>query len=113
MKRLLQIVLVIGIVAVVVAVLFPVFATAKMGGKSVCFNQIRAMAMSLSAYASDFDDRFPNRDRWIDAMTGYSHGQLEFRCPEVAKQHNSNLYGYAFNSRLSNQRLLKTRRTCP
>lgn len=65
MKRhgftLMELLVVIGIIALLAAVLFPVFAQAR--GKArqvVCLSNLRQLGLAISAYSIDYDDQYPN-----------------------------------------------------
>lgn len=66
---LIELLVVIGIVAVLAAILFPVFAQAKREGrKSVAISNLRQIATAVTMYASDHDGAFP---RTMDTSSGF------------------------------------------
>lgn len=60
---LLEILVVIAIIAVASAILFPVFAKAKRAaGKAVSTSNLHQCALALVIYRTDYDDRMPDYD---------------------------------------------------
>ncbi len=65
MKRhgftLIELLIVIGIIALLAAVLFPVFAKARARARqTVCLSNLRQLGLAFSAYSQDYDDQYPN-----------------------------------------------------
>ncbi len=57
---LIELLVVIAIIAILAAILFPVFASAKEKAKQTsCTSNLRQMGTSVQLYLSDYDDRFP------------------------------------------------------
>jgi prepilin-type N-terminal cleavage/methylation domain-containing protein len=57
---LIELLVVIAIIAIIAALLFPVFAQAKAAAKrTVCMSNARQVALSLKMYLSDYDDAMP------------------------------------------------------
>jgi prepilin-type processing-associated H-X9-DG protein/prepilin-type N-terminal cleavage/methylation domain-containing protein len=64
MKRraftLIELLVIIAIVAILAAILFPVFAKAREAArKTACLSNMRQLGMSTRLYMQDYDDRFP------------------------------------------------------
>ena len=58
---LIELLVVIAIIAILAAILFPVFARAKSAAKtSACASNLRQVGIALSLYRSDSDDGYPN-----------------------------------------------------
>jgi prepilin-type N-terminal cleavage/methylation domain-containing protein/prepilin-type processing-associated H-X9-DG protein len=88
---LIELLVVIAIIAVLAAILFPVFAQAREKARQTgCLSNVRQMSTAVFMYAQDYDETFPlyyqpqpNGDAW------YWHIQLQpyikswdiFRCP--------------------------------
>ncbi|MCU0316721.1 MAG: DUF1559 domain-containing protein [Fimbriimonadaceae bacterium] len=57
---LIELLVVIAIIALLAAILFPVFARAKASAKqSTCISNLRQIGQAMTLYMSDADDRFP------------------------------------------------------
>lgn len=69
---LIELLVVIAIIAILAAILFPVFARAKESSKgTVCLSNLRQFSMGMQMYITDFDDRF--QDGW-DMQSSAVHG---------------------------------------
>lgn len=59
---LIELLVVVAIVAVLAAILFPVFASAREKARqTVCASNLRQIGTAFALYQSDYDDRFPDR----------------------------------------------------
>lgn len=59
---LIELLVVIAIIAILAAILFPVFGRAKEAAKkSACLSNLRQIGTSMVLYETDFDDRMPDR----------------------------------------------------
>lgn len=109
MKRngftLIELLVVIAIIAILAAILFPVFAQARMKAKTAaCLSNTKQMGMGLSIYADDYDGSFPktwilvpgdpavtpdqvpisgipSAVTWADKLSGYVKSKAMFACP--------------------------------
>src|ERR1035438_2080531 len=60
---LIELLVVIAIIAILAAILFPVFAQAKeQAKKTSCLSNTKQMALGLYIYTNDSDDYFPQND---------------------------------------------------
>ncbi len=97
MKRnaftLIELLVVIAIIAILAAILFPVFAQAREKARSVsCLSNCRQLGMSISMYAQDHDEAYPfghisdgdvmgDAKSWVDTIQPYSKSPLIHHCP--------------------------------
>jgi prepilin-type N-terminal cleavage/methylation domain-containing protein len=58
---LVEVLLVISIISLLAAILFPVFDTARRTSRrAVCLSNLRQIGMGIGMYAHDYDDRYPH-----------------------------------------------------
>lgn len=97
------------IVLVLGAILWPVGQPDRYSSSTFCLSNLKQQALGNIMYAADFDDRFPNRDYWMDALGPYTKNPQLFHDPEVPK----GVYGYAFNAALDHAKSPKQPETVP
>lgn len=90
---LIELLVVIAIIAILAAILFPVFARAReQARKANCLSNARQIALALTQYAQDYDEMLvmryigpepgTNRQRsWKDALEPYLKNADIYRCP--------------------------------
>ena len=82
---LIELLVVIAIIAILAAILFPVFARARRAAmKTSCLNNLKQIVTSISMYGTDWDDRFPlvtGPGRIFDELYGGSAQNYNYRCP--------------------------------
>ena len=86
----------ISIIAVLAALLFPVFAQARESArKTTCLSNMRQLGFALTMYAQDYDETLPRAFvgtnggsrldgksmRWPGLIASYVHSQAVFSCP--------------------------------
>jgi len=84
---LIELLVVIAIIAILAAILFPVFAQAKSAAKkTACLSNNKQIALGASMYASDFDDRFAYDNGGDAGNTYYGetyiNGAMDPRAPQ-------------------------------
>jgi prepilin-type N-terminal cleavage/methylation domain-containing protein/prepilin-type processing-associated H-X9-DG protein len=58
---LIEILMVIGLISLLAAMLFPVFSQARKSARSTtCVSNMRQLGVAISMYAGDYDDSYPN-----------------------------------------------------
>src|SRR5215213_2451721 len=101
---LIELLVVIAIIAILAAILFPVFAQAREKARQTsCLSNVRQISTAYSMYIQDYDEHFPPHvtERTADAGTPdtpearapfsyrtklepYSKNQQIFKCPSAA-----------------------------
>lgn len=111
---LIELLIVIAIIAILAALLFPVFASARRKARQVaCASHLRQLGMALILYVSDWDEQYPygsfvasaaQRTTWQHAMQPYYRSRQLLLCPEdplrrqwgsVRNSHLPSSYGMA------------------
>ena len=122
MKRsgftLIELLVVIAIIAILAAILFPVFAKAREKARqSSCLNNMKQIGLACMQYAQDYDERYPAGDSvawgdfvypnyprggYVDAIYPYVKNVQVFMCPSDSTRDclaNANVGGaHQFNS---------------
>lgn len=108
MKRngftLIELLVVIAIIAILAAILFPVFAQAREKAKqSACLSNVKQIGMAMRLYADDFDNNYVSVYDWTQDVTGdgkldnvcwankilpYAKSRSIFACPAVKDRAN-------------------------
>jgi len=89
---LIELLVVIAIIAILAAILFPVFARAREKARQTsCTSNLKQLALAMLMYAQDYDERFagecscgcPHTDYtcWRDRMYPYVKNLQVFQCP--------------------------------
>ena len=78
---LIELLVVIAIIAILAAILFPVFAKAREKAyQTQCLNNQRQLAIGLLSYAQDHDEALPLPNQWVEATSLASDPKV-FNCP--------------------------------
>src|SRR5437667_1661209 len=113
---LIELLVVIAIIAILAAILFPVFAQAREKARSTsCLSNQKQIALAFSMYSQDYDETYPPAQgptgglldpisgilpRWEDSVKPYIKGGNVggiVTCPSAS----SRAYGYSMNGYLS------------
>ncbi|MES2463955.1 MAG: prepilin-type N-terminal cleavage/methylation domain-containing protein [Armatimonadota bacterium] len=82
---LIELLVVIAIIAILAAILFPVFAQAREKARQTsCLSNERQVGLAFQQYLQDNDEAFPfNKDPlpWIDTVQPYIKNRGVYRCP--------------------------------
>jgi prepilin-type N-terminal cleavage/methylation domain-containing protein/prepilin-type processing-associated H-X9-DG protein len=90
---LIELLVVIAVIAILAAILFPVFAQARDKARSVsCLSNARQLGMAIQMYAQDWDEglvltEHSDGSSWIDTLQPYSKSRLLARCPSDGSPH--------------------------
>ena len=124
---LIELLVVIAIIAVLAAILFPVFTQARRKARQItCVSNLHQCSMALHMYQSDSDGLLPIQNMsalgglsglaphpiigsesgiWIGQTQPYLRNKSVMRCPDVdisrADTFNAKRYGVGFNAQLS------------
>ena len=108
---LIELLVVIAIIAVLAAILFPVFSQAKAAAnRTVCLSNLRQVGLANQLYAGDSDDTYVGDEihyadgtrYWGDILDKYGkHGEAVETCPASGVNFDDNTpwtYSYAVNN---------------
>ncbi|RYX86860.1 DUF1559 domain-containing protein [bacterium] len=104
---LIELLVVIAIIAILAAILFPVFARARENARRTsCMSNLKQMGLGVMQYTQDYDERYPSQsiggngvahlDRWMDSIYPYVKSEQLFTCPSSSV---NNLYKNTNNGR--------------
>ena len=87
---LIELLVVIAIIAILAAILFPVFARARENARrSSCQSNLKQIALGIKQYTQDYDERFPlvvtpspaTEPGWAYSIQPYLKSEQIFQCP--------------------------------
>src|SRR5690349_6001739 len=109
---LIELLVVIAIIALLAAILFPVFARARENArKSSCANNMKQIGIGIAQYTQDYDESMPYREIAVNGTTISWKGSLQpyiknlqvFQCPSNSKRTTNDSRGtpisYGANTR--------------
>ncbi|MFP4249572.1 MAG: prepilin-type N-terminal cleavage/methylation domain-containing protein [Armatimonadota bacterium] len=105
---LIELLVVIAIIAILAAILFPVFARAREKARQTsCLNNVKQLMTSVQMYAQDYDERMLRHGQpiWGQRLYPYVNNLQVFNCPSAATDGMSDMgdlttssaYHYAYN----------------
>ena len=103
---LLEVIVVVLFLAVVAAVLFPVFARPReISHRPSCQSNLKQLGLGFVQYVQDYDEKFPPVSNanggWVDLVFPYIKSTGIFHCPTVRGPNTMQETDYFFNARLS------------
>ncbi len=91
---LIELLVVIAIIAILAAILFPVFASAREKARqTTCLSNVKQISTGMMMYLQDYDDRFVTVDsyyRWYMPLQPYVKNHQVFRCPSLGNDPSGN-----------------------
>jgi prepilin-type N-terminal cleavage/methylation domain-containing protein/prepilin-type processing-associated H-X9-DG protein len=108
---LIELLVVIAIIAILAAILFPVFAQAREAArKTACTNNLKQLATSVMMYTQDYDEAFPSLNGpainrgWAGEIYPYVKNAGVYHCPDDANKPaavNQIVASYTWNKHLN------------
>ena len=111
MKRtftLIELVVVIVILGIIAAILFPIFAQSHEHSKRPqCLSNAKQLGLGLIMYAQDYDEHLPPAGKWMTETQLYTKNKAIYVCPVVKADNPKVQASYAMDTRLSGKSLNK------
>jgi len=95
---LIELLVVIAIIAILAAILFPVFARARENARrSSCQSNEKQIALGFKQYIQDNNERYPAASGWNTAILDYTKSEAILKCPSAA---GAGTFDYSYNSNM-------------
>lgn len=79
---LIELLVVIAIIAILAAILFPVFARARENARrSSCQSNLKQIGLGILQYTQDYDEYLPNGANWAEQTFPYVKSTQIYKCP--------------------------------
>jgi len=93
---LIELLVVIAIIAILAAILFPVFSRAREKARaSVCISNMRQMGLAFAMYVGDYDEMYQPAFEWKGRLDPYMRNRELFKCP--SRPDLPWFYGHGYN----------------
>lgn len=103
-----ELVVVIVILGIIAAVLFPIVAQPIGRSKQPqCLSNAKQLGLSMMMYAQDYDEHLPPAEKWMTVSMPYIKNQAIYVCPVVKTENPKTPASYAMDTRLSGKSLNK------
>ena len=110
---LIELLVVIAIIAILAAILFPVFARARDNARrSSCLSNMKQIGLGIMQYTQDYDERLPLgiystfTTRWSDLIQPYTKSRQIFQCPSDSNATTPTRLSYGINRNFMTQTAL-------
>lgn len=110
---LIELLVVIAIIAILAAILFPVFARARENARRAsCQSNLKQIALGFKQYIQDYDELYPSAEAgtaigsqpaYTAKLQPYLKSQQIFQCPSDASASSSAHISYGYNTNLHQQ----------
>ena len=98
---LIELLVVIAIIAILAAILFPVFARARENARrSSCQSNEKQIALGFKQYIQDNNERYPASGGWNTAILDYTKSEAILKCPSAA---GAGTFDYSYNSNMGDK----------
>lgn len=97
---LIELLVVIAIIAILAAILFPVFAKAREAArKTACLNNGKQIGTGVMMYVQDYDEMYPTADfgGYVAQVQPYVKNIDLWRCPSKSGAYQVRVYGQNWN----------------
>jgi prepilin-type N-terminal cleavage/methylation domain-containing protein/prepilin-type processing-associated H-X9-DG protein len=101
---LIELLVVIAIIAILAAILFPVFARARENARRAsCQSNLKQIGLGFAQYTQDYDERLPQYETgtnvgWGTSVQPYVKSWQLFHCPSVSSNGGVGITNYAYNA---------------
>jgi len=93
---LIELLVVIAIIAILSAILFPVFARAREKARqTTCLSNMKQVGFAFFMYADDYDETFQSAYQWKSKLDPYVNNRELFKCP--SRPDLPWFYGHGYN----------------